>query len=297
MNSIKITNLQYKNLTLLELDDSITNASGKLYNFKYNNIDYVLKTYEKYPEGDELIENFFYTINSLMSNKSIINIEELLIPEEIVTLNNKEIGSITRYIDNYNLYKLLKDYNVSSKEKVSYLMNVGKILEQMKKIRENNLDGDFFIGDLHEHNFIVEKDTKKLFCTDVDSFKICNNEPSTSKYLFLSKGIDKFPRKYVKTNSRYSYRINENTDLFCYNMIILNYIAGLNMSSVDLENFNLYLEYLNKLGYSKELLDSFNNIYSLNDNQNPYYLLDTIPDNLGRSNYRVFKYLKKNNCK
>ena len=159
----------------------------------------------------------------------------------------------------------------------------------MKLRREYTSISDFYINDLHESNFIVTKDDR-IKVIDIDSCKINDNGIFNSKYL-SSKSFIKEIYKYGKNdenNSKYktydtyhkystditgAFIPDENTDLYCYIIVILNFLYEANIQNFTLQEFYDYLEYLQSLGIDHELISSFEKIASESNNDNPYELL------------------------
>ena len=106
--------------------------------------------------------------------------------------------------------------------------------------------------------------------------------------------VDELPEKYKKcSDTRIGYiDPNMNSDLYCYNIMILNYLYKDNIQKLDIAEFYSYLNYLNSIGFPHELLDSFSNLYQYTDNVNPCELLDMIPRDMGRAHHKVYELVK-----
>ena len=65
------------------------------------------------------------------------------------------------------------------------------------------------------------------------------------------------------------FRVNENTDINCYTIIILNYLYNGKINNIGIEEFYRYINYLNDIGVDKELIQCFNKILMCGDNINP----------------------------
>ena len=149
----------------------------------------------------------------------------------------------------------------------------------------------FYINDLHESNFIVDSnDNVKVI--DIDSCKINHNKIFNSKYLssrsFINeiykygKNIDSTDTEYHKYSTDVSgaFIPDENTDLYCYIIVILNFLYGENTARFTLQEFYDYLSYLESIGVDKELLSYFDKIVDGSPNENPYELLDSLNSHL-----------------
>ena len=87
---------------------------------------------------------------------------------------------------------------------------------------------------------------------------------------------------------------DENSDLYCYCMMILNFLYGSNIDSFSLDNYYRYLEYLKIIGVDEKLIESFENLILNKDNTNPCSLVETLTnEQVCRANYRVYEKVKK----
>lgn len=244
-----------------------TNIEGYIIPIVVNGKKMVLK---KFPDNSAYLDNKVYTIKSLDKFRDLFD-DRFILPNMLAYQDNV-VGYTMNYVDNINLEKLLKSYNFPLSQKISFLKEIGKILEYCKNIRESI---PFFIGDLHVNNFIYNKSTKEINVCDLDSSKIGDNDPFCSRYLTCSRGIKDLDSKYLKNDK--TYIPNENSDLYCYNMLILDFIYDGLVEFMTKEEFYDYINYLDRMNlFDKELLDSFSRIYSSEDNINPYMLLDSI---------------------
>ncbi len=87
----------------------------------------------------------------------MISIPELILPEKLAVVDGDVIGHTLPYIEGINFSLLLEDFSITNKEKLEMFRQIGDILEQMKLIREKTPLNDFFLNDLHEGNFILNK--------------------------------------------------------------------------------------------------------------------------------------------
>ena len=144
-------------------------------------------------------------------------------------------------------------------------------------------------GDFNEFNFIIDK-SDMVRAIDLDSVYVGQDEPShTAYYLLKNKYLENIPDKYQLSSSGIMIP-NDNTDLYCYNMILLNTIANEAMYKKDLDIYYKYLLYLKNIGIDKELLNIFYAIYLSKPNQNPLPLLKTIHPKLQKEmSYKTFK--------
>lgn len=282
METITISNEKLNSLPKLNIDSSITNEEGNIY--LYN--DSLLKTL--YITSGSNYENKIKNVEFI--NNNVVNIKELVIPKEFVNMDDKIIGFTMDYIKNVtNLGLILNNDEVCNKKKIDLLQKLGILIKKTSSLKKENID--FYFGDLHEYNFLTNKD-EDIFAVDVDSVSLNDKYPSPSLYLNKNKNIGNLITKY-KTNVYGITYPSSNSDLLCYNMIILNSISNNKISEMDLPEYNDYINYLKYLGMSKKLINSFNKIYSTEDNINPidylYEINDDVLNNATKNEYIIYK--------
>lgn len=282
-----IINMSSKQITSNITLDSY-NTSGYLKIVNYFNRKMVLKKIDPI-RCDEVISKvlFLNRYKNLMPSNFVI-------PEFLVLLDNKDLYMAIDYINGNNLGDVLKDKNINIRDKKIYLSYIGNTLEEMRHMRENPLLSDFCLGDLHEDNFIVSN--KKLYTIDLDDAKIDSISPIASylqvgslfSYLHTDKYIiEDYNPYFVK------YKVDYNTDMYCYIMVILNFLYGDNVNNMNINDFYCYLDYLYKIGIDSSLLECFNSIYSSDDNINPMNYIDSLTSNqFYRAKKIVYKYNK-----
>lgn len=277
---------QISHLTKIKLD--FVNIESVISEVKIDNQNKILK---QFCIKNENLENKIYTIKYLEKVKNYFD-DRYILPEMLATVENTVIGYIMHFIQNVNLETILKDYNIPMTKKKQYLKEVGLILDHCKWLRNKyNELSNFYIGDLHVNNFIYNKVTKKINICDLDSIKIGNNNPFCSRYLSCSRAINDLDNKYLKKDNMYIP--SENSDFYCYIVMILNFLYNGNVEFMNKNEYNDYLDYLESLKFNKELLDIFSKVYSCDNNVNPVSLIDSIPDNcLEMTNQITYQYKK-----
>lgn len=282
-----IINMSSKQITSNIALDSY-NTSGYLKIVNYFNRKMILKKIDPI-RCDEVISKvlFLNRYKNLMPSNFVI-------PEFLVLLDNKDLYMAIDYINGNNLGDVLKDKNINIRDKKIYLSYIGNTLEEMRHMRENPLLSDFCLGDLHEDNFIVSN--KKLYTIDLDDIKIDSISPIVSylqvgslfSYLHTDKYIiEDYNPYFVK------YKVDYNTDMYCYIMVILNFLYGDNVNNMNINDFYCYLDYLYKIGIDSSLLECFNSISSSDDNINPMNYIDSLTSNqFYRAKKIVYKYNK-----
>ena len=303
MKIVYLSKNQYENLLPLDIEKGVLNTEAKMFRYTTSrNEDKVVKSLF-YIEG-ETFASKLYTIEMLDTYKEYLP-ESFVIPDSLLSVRDRIISFTLPYKEGINLSTILKNKNMSVKEQLYYLKKVGEILYQLKNIREYSDLKKIFINDLHDSNFIVNTKKKSIYVIDLDSCKIGNNICFTSRFLSPYSIASILPIKYkVNTdNNGPGYIIpDENTDTYCYMIMILNYLYGENINSMpfnldileltrkEINNmsyeekmttlFYEYLNYLEWVGYHIDLLDCFNNILNNANNVNPFNYLDSINDKM-----------------
>ncbi len=215
-------------------------------------------------------------------------------PSKLAVVGDEVVGYTMPFVPNINFQEVLESKDFTHDEKVSYLKEIGLILEKLRKVRKYSAVGDLYLNDMHENNFILNTETGKINVVDLDSAKIGYNLPSASRYLSFFSQIRNIPKyKEAIETVGGDFIPDENTDIYCYIVMIFNYFYGSNIGNMSISDFYIYLEYLQNIGVSKEFLDAVGTIYTPKDNINPYELLDAIKPFYGRSNEHTFKLIRK----
>ena len=291
MKVLNISRKEFDKLQQLQLDGNIFNSECTLYILKDKiNKKYAFK--KLYNDSGFRFSNKLFTLNELIDNNSKINMDTLVMPKRLVAIDNKVSGFIMPYINGINFQTVLDSNNYLHEDKIEYLKQIGIILEQMKKVRETTDIEEFYLNDIHENNFVLDKQTNTIKVVDMDSCKINGNYTFPSRYLSIFSNISNFSKyeKEKECDCGGYYKPNEDTDLYCYIIMILNYISDARVNSLTMENFWGYLLYLRNMGISYELLDKIALIYSNEKNINIYEYLDELCYFEGKTSYK--KYTK-----
>ncbi len=258
----------------LELD--IWNTEADMYVLKYKNKAKVFK--RLYHDEGPMFANKLYTLEMLNTYKECLT-NSFVIPDYLVTVDKNIVGFTVPMIEGENLKIYLDKRSNDCKDQLKYLKQIGVILEDMKNIRKYSSLNDFYLNDLHAANFIIEEETKDLKVIDLDSCRIMGNKPFISKYL-TPGSLCRVSKKYkISNDTKFGYIIpDENTDIYCYIMTIIEYLLGKSVNQYNIDNFYILLNHLDTLGFDKELLSIFENIILPKHNKNPYEYLDTITE-------------------
>lgn len=246
---------KFETFAPLHLGD-IIHTESDLYFVTYKGQNKIFK--KLYLDFGEQFSNKLYTLSSLIDNKNNIGIEEIVFPEQIVTISKNIKGFMMPYIKNINFTTYLSMKNKTIKDKIECFKQINEILLKMKKVRER-LKNNFYVNDLHEGNILFNVDTKKINLVDIDSCRILNNEPFASKFLSSTALAAYFPKKYIVNPSESSGYIipDQNSDIYCYALMILNLLYKDKFYNLDIKTVYDYFEYLKKIGFSNEFIEKF----------------------------------------
>ena len=297
---MKVTSISRKAFERLErmtLSRNVRNTEGVIYDFtpKGNPTPKVFK--KLHYQNGPVFGNKLYTIEMLDSNRDCLP-ASFCLPDSIVTVAGIVQGITLPKIEGKNLADILRDTKVSVEDQIFYLQKVGQILEQLKRIRQTTELKDIFINDLHESNFIVNEKNHEVHVIDLDSCRIKNSQPTPSKYLTPKSLINVVQGKYQFTEEgrpTYGYvAADENSDLFCYTMMVLCYLFGENAINMSLEEYYDYLEYLRTLGYSDKFINALQAIVMPQKNENiSQYLDELTEEQVYRSREKVYECVKR----
>lgn len=303
MKTTNISIAKYNNLSKVELPKDVVNTEGKLLLINLNGREKVFK--HLHITNGPIFANKLYTIEMLNEYKDLLP-SEFVLPDSLISVKTNINGFTMPYIRGLNLSTILSNPDIPNKEKIGYLKKVGEVLEKLNHIRKKTSLDNVFVNDLHADNILVDEN-KGIKFIDLDSCRISDNKPFPSKYLsdgglishVSSHKYHKFNKK-VKVNDGYNYRrgygfyeANENTDLYCYVIMILNFLLGSNVNIMSVNEFYDYITYLNYIGVDSDLLSAFTKITDNCNNVNPMNELDTLNNVIiARANKHVYNYIK-----
>lgn len=293
MKVINISKRKYRELQRLQLEQGVCNSESIVYDFFFRGVHKILKELKE--KGGEYYANKLYTVQLLDYYKEYAP-EELVFPDSLGSVGGETIGFTIPYVEGINLVSILSSFKVDVKEQIYYLRKIGKLLEQLKYIRQCTPLKDFYLNDLHESNFIVNPACQSLRVIDLDSCKIGNNGVYPSRYASPYSLLQYVPLKYpVNESGRCGGFVlpNDDSEIYCYVMTILNYFFGGNIFRLNYSTFYEYLNYLEMLGIDKELLDVFGRIVDSGPNINPEPYLETLTsEQVYRAREKVYTLTK-----
>lgn len=289
---MQIINMSKTKLNCLEpliLPKNVTSTECELFKYPYYGKEKLLK---KLHRTDGIIfANKLYTIGALNANKDSMP-SNFVLPESLVSINKKIEAFTMKYIKGINLSVILNNPDITYEEKIHYLKSIGRILEQMQNIRKYTNLNNFYLGDIHEDNFLVERDKQEIYIVDLDSCKIAGNKSFPGRYLTNSSLIKYNNTKYQtlsQTDDLADYKIDENTDIYCYIIIILNYLYDGRVDRLSLDKFYDFINYLEDIKVNIELIECFNKIVVGGNNINPCNYLDTLTPKQVAGARRLYK--------
>lgn len=289
MRVISISKRKFDSLEKFNLTD--INTEGVLYNFSYHGEDKLLK--KLYVNDGIALAKKLFTIEVLNTNKLP---SYFVVPDSLVTVNNDVVGFTIPSINGITLKSMLDNKDFPLSIKIDYLKKVGLILENMVGIRNNTELRHFYLNDIHESNFMINYDTGELCAIDLDGCKVNASFSFPARYL-TSNALLNYVNKYnIESDLRHGAYVmaNRDSDLYCYIIVVLNFLYGDNINNVSLTDYYDYLNYLNDIGVNRDLLNCFNRIVSYGSNINPMKYLDSLTsEQICRAKNKVYKVVKK----
>lgn len=289
MQIINMSKTKLNSLEPLILPKNVTSTECELFKYPYYGKEKLLK---KLHRTDGIIfANKLYTIEALNANKESMP-SNFILPESLVSINKKIEAFTMKYIKGINLSVILNNPDITYEEKIHYLKSIGRILEQMQNIRKYTNLNNFYLGDIHEDNFLVERDKQEVYIVDLDSCKIAGNKSFPGRYLTNSSLIKYNNTKYQtlsQTDDLADYKIDENTDIYCYIIMILNYLYDGRVDRLSLDKFYDFINYLEDIKVNIELIECFNKIVVGGNNINPCNYLDTLTPKQVAGARRLYK--------
>ena len=160
MKTIHINSRQLKKYKELKLSKDIPNTESIIYEMSDTKLLKVLFIKER-----ESLASKLYTVSLLSDYEEKINIKELVIPQELVSIDGLVSGFTIPYIKGENLGEILKNQKVQTKTKIDLLKKIGLFIHKLEKSHSGNINFNF--GDLHPYNILVNKEG--LHFIDLDS--------------------------------------------------------------------------------------------------------------------------------
>ena len=280
MNKILLTKKELNRLKRYPTGNTISTES-RLYYYKDNKL--IKKFFRR---ENKNLDKKIKTIDDI-NNSEISNIDELVIPKELVIVQGENIGFTIKEITNSTtLSSILDNPKIDLEKKVELLKKVGKLLQKTMSSKK-----EFYINDLQPYNILVDENNN-IKLIDLDSSATTSKDPLISYYMTLDKKAEYIDKYHINEDGT-SYP-DYNSDLLCYNYMILNTISNNRIHRLDFDDYYNYLYYLESIGMNKDLINSFTTLYENKDNINPVEYLSNIDrEPLYRSSYNIYKLTKK----
>lgn len=311
IKSLILKEKELQKLKELDLEKGILNTESSIWVINEKNSPtkekLVFKLIDAMDDG-KIMGRKNYTIEMLASSCKYSKIEELVIPEYRVIVDGITFEYAMKLINNHkNVGRFINDENISLKDKIKYLKNIGEIVKKVEDVDNESFRMQF--GDLNEFNFILdENDNMKV--VDLDSAYIGQDKPVNMPFYFQKRAyynLERLKNKYhvYKKNNKdldlftypnvdYYLYPNDDSDLFCYNMMLLSVISKSEIYKENIQDYFQYLNYLSELGIEKDLIRSFKKLYIPENNINPYDMVELIPTDLEKAmEYNSFQKVKK----
>ena len=284
MEGISLTEAAVRRLKKYPLDN-IMSSESNIYYFKKDQDRNNILLKRLFVTDHKRVERKISTIERLQDSE-LSTYPELIIPDEYVTIRGIKSGfTIKEAGDCTNLHLFLEDSKVPREDKINVLKKIGELLRRVQCQGQ-----EFYFGDLQSYNFLVNKELG-IFAVDLDSSAINRLKPLETKYIAIDKKAYTVSKYKVNRSGR-AYP-NKDIDIFCYNTLVLNYLAGRSLHRLDYQEYYDYLSYLEYIGMPKDMIEIYTHHYTDKHNESVMELLDDLPDDYARADYRVYKALKK----
>ena len=259
MKVVSFSNREFKKVSKLPLSNKIINTEAELYLYedknKWDKRQNVIKIFY----NPDIMNEKYYTIGELLKYKDEIGMPELVMPEAVVSVNKEMVGYIMPYIDSCtNMNLLLNNPNVSLKDKLKFLKEIYLILEKIESIKA--LEGNFFLGDIHESNFVFDVLEQRIKVVDMDSAYINHSSIPVSKFMTFNDNLWDYPAKYPMDEDD-RHIPSHNTQTLCFTYMLLNTLSREKSYNWSKEEYYLYLECLKKMKMEPEIVNYLSTIY------------------------------------
>lgn len=290
MDAIVLTKRQFEKLKQHLVPEHISNAEASLFIIPSKNQfnDKLIKVY-RINSGDNFSKKL-YVANTLIDAKDKIDSKNIVLPEKLVIVDDKVVGTSQEYINNnVNMIDIINNTKIPMDRKIELLKQILGIINHVR-YKSSQVNG-MNIGDIHLGNFIYDLSEKRVKNIDTDSYSIGEVSQPVSPMNLNYENFDGLENKY---NFNYVGLTipNDDSDMMYYQFIVLNTIANYEINKLSLNEFYDYLRFLKDNGYSNEVIDCFASIYNNKSN----YINNDILEQLKRANpsddYRSFKERK-----
>ena len=283
MKEISLTESAVSRLKEYPLDN-IQSTESRFYYYKREHDKSNILFKKLFLTDKERMDRKISTIERLQDSE-LSTYSELVIPEDYVTVRGTKSGFTIKEITGCtNLHLFLEDPKVLRAKKIAVLKKIGELLRKVQSQKQ-----EFYFGDLQSYNFLVSNDLD-IYTVDLDSSAVTSDKPLETKYIIVDKkthglskyNVDRLGRAYP----------NKNVDTYCYNTLVLNYLAGRSLHRLSYNDYYEYISYLEKCGIPHEMIDIYTHHYTDKSNESVLDYLDCLPDDHARVDYKVYTALK-----
>lgn len=288
MNEIALKESDVSKLKLYPLD-GIWSTESTIYYFKKDSNMNSILIKKLFLTDDKRVTRKIDTINR-MKDSELSLYKELVLPEDIIVVGGIKAGFTIPEVENStNLHLYLNNSHISNKDKIEVLKRIGELLRRVQCQKQ-----EFYFGDLHEYNFLVNNDNGDISVVDLDSAATTRKKPLETKFVIIDNKTHGI-KKYTVNRALRSYP-SINIDNYCYNTMVLNFLAGGRINRLSYEEYFDYINYLCSVGIiPTEMKDVYINHYTDKNNESVVDYLDDVSENLERGRYVVYKALQKMN--
>ena len=285
MNEIALKESDVSKLKKYPLD-GIWSTESTIYYYKHDSSMNSILVKKLFITDEKRVIRKIDTLKAI-KDSDLSTYKELIIPEDIIVVGGIKAGfTIPEVQNSTNLHLFLNNRRIPNKDKIDVLKKIGELLKRVQCQKQ-----DFYFGDLQEYNFLVGHNNE-ISVVDLDSSSVTRKKPLETKYIILDKkthGISKY--KVNRATRSYPSIGNDN---YCYNTMVLNFLAGEKIHRLTFEEHFDYINYLADVSViPKEMQDIYVNHYTDKPNESVLDYLDDIPLQFERGSYSVYKALQK----
>lgn len=209
--------------------------------------------------------------------------KHFIMPIYIYTIDKKIVGYEMPFCQGCVLSEALKTASIS--DAVRWFSQIYKDILWL-----TSLHPSVSFGDLHEDNIFVDTNGKLFHC-DVDGWRISSHYGKRSRYLSLSHGLyENQLKKYSQEKDGIYFLTDRNSDIYCLNVMVMNYLMRSNLWFVNLQGMDifLYLDYLEKTGLPKGIAQMMHTLFEHSDNIFDIQAMEALPDDISCFSYESY---------
>lgn len=284
MEDINLNKLYISNLEKMSTNG--TNSEGIFYFYDTKEDKMLIKIIRDY--YNRYTQIGLKNIKTLREYSEILStkIPEFVLPEALVYIDNTLRGYIMQYINGITLNEYLQNTDISLKSKLNILKNIGIILEKIFNFKE--IPHNIILGDLHENNIIINNDGQ-IKVIDLNGIYLNPKDIPNCKYLNMAVNELRYKHSKYETNIIGEITPSKDTDIFCYGMIIMNFISQSEFAKLPYYEIKNYLNYLKTIEFPTEFINCIAKLYSSDKNENPYQYIESITEEMIKNaNMKVY---------